>query len=243
MTWRSRAKLFGGLLVVIIIVAALTVVFNQRQSQATSVSASIDAERYPVGIDYGGTLVASYVKESQRVTAGDVLFTLQSPSLQADLAKGLLKPETVAYSVADDGRITLTAAVSGTIRDVTTQPGSFVQAGQVLATIDKAGSLFVTAQFELTGREYSRIADSASVQIQLPNQASVVGKVSSIDVQTQHGVAETTIHITSDGLADGAYNGLVNAGTPVTAVLALTDNGVLAGVIDGISDFLRKIGI
>lgn len=243
MTWASRAKLFGGLVVILIIVAGLTVVFNQRQTQATSVSASIEAERYPVGIDYGGTLVSSYVKDGQRVAAGDVIFTLQSPSLQADLAKGLLKPETVAYSVADDGGITLTAAVSGTVHDVATQPGSFVQAGQVLATIDKAGSLYVTAEFELTGRDYSRIADGARVQIVLPNQMNIAGKVSSIDVATLQGEAQTTIRVTSDGLSDGAYNGLVNPGTPVIAVLALTDNGIFAGVFDGISDFLRKIGL
>lgn len=244
MTWRSRLKLFVGLVVVFALAAGLTVIFTQRQNRIVSVSASIEAERYPVGIDYGGTLVDSFVsEEGQRVAEGDVLFTLQSPSLQADLAEGLLKPETVAYSVSDDGMITLTAAVAGSVRDVTTQPGSFVQAGQVLATIDRAGSLFVVALFDLTGRDYSRIADGADVEILLPNQARVDGTVSSIDVQTVDGHAETTIRVTSSALADGAYNELVSAGTPVTATVALTQDGLLAGVVDGFLDFLQKIGL
>ncbi|MGV8857332.1 HlyD family efflux transporter periplasmic adaptor subunit [Rhodoglobus sp.] len=244
MTWRSNLKLFVGLIVVFALVFGLTIVFTQRQAQATSVSASIAAERYPVGIDYGGTLVRSFITEDdQRVTAGDVLFTLQSPSLQADLAEGLLKPETVAYTVTDDGMITLTAAVSGTVRDVTTKPGSFVQAGQVLATIEKAGSLSVVAQYELTGRDYSRIGESAPVTLLLPNGASIDGSVSTIDVQTVDGQAETTIRVESDALTDGAFNGLVKAGTPVTATLQLSDNGILAGAFDGMADFLRKIGL
>lgn len=242
MTWRSRFKLFGGIIAILAVVAVLTVVFNQRQSQTTSVSASIDADFYPVGIDYGGTLISSNFKDNQRVSAGDVLFTLQSPSLQADLAKGLIKPETVAYSVSNDGVITLTAAVSGTIRDITAKPGSFVQAGQVLAKIARAGSLFVTAQFALTPRDYSRIANGAAVRVLLPNQMTVPGTVSSIDVATSHGTAETTLHVATEGLADGAYNGLVTPGTPVTATLALSDNGILAGVFDGTGNFLRKIG-
>ena len=244
MTWRSNLKLFIGLIAVLALVSGLTVIFTQRQGQVTSASASIEAERYPVGIDYGGTLMQSFITdENERVNKGDVLFILQSPSLQADLARGLLKPETVAYTVADDGTITLTAAVSGTVRDVTTKPGSFVQAGQVLATIERAGSLSVVAQYELSGRDYSRIGDGAPVALRLPNGASLNGTVSTIDVQTVSGQAETTIRVASDALTDGGYNGLVKAGTPVTATLTLRDDGIMAGAFDGVSDFLRKIGL
>lgn len=243
MTWSSRIKLFLGLVGVLVLVAGLTVVFNQRQTQATSVSASIEAEHYPVGIDYGGTLVSSNTEEDARVAAGDVLFTIESPSLQADLAKGLVSPSTVAYSTTPDGVITVSAAVAGTVRDVSAQPGAFVQAGQVLATIDRAGSLFVSAQFRLTGRDYSRVGDGATVQLVLPNGLRVTGEVSSIDVETLEGAAETTVRVTSDALTDGAFNGLVSPGTPVTAHLELSGNGLLDGVADGVSDFLRKIGL
>ena len=243
MTWASRAKLFFGLIVVVIIVGILTIVFNQRQSQSASITAFIDAVHYPVGIDYGGTVISSDVKNGDHVTKGETLFTLQSSSLQADLQRGLLKPNTISYSVTEAGVITLTAAVTGTVTGVSTQAGSFVQAGQVLASIDKAGSLFVSAQYTLSPRDYSRIGTGASVDILLPNQTTVAGRVSSIDVTTVQGTAKTTIKIQSDGLIDGAYNDLVKPGTPVSASLTLRNDGIFAGVEDGVTDFLRKIGL
>lgn len=243
MTWKNRFKLFFGLIGVVVIVAALTVVFNQRQAQVTSASASIEADRYPVGTDYGGTLIERFVDDGDSVAVGDRLFTVQSPSLQADLAEGLVQPDTVAYQVTPEGVVTLTAAVDGTVGGISTERGSFVQAGQVLATIDQAGSLFVAADYVLSSRDYARIEDGAVVEIALPNQALVDGVVSSIEVTTTAGEAETSVRIDSDELEDGAFNGLVSRGTPVTARLALRDDGPLAGVGDGLFDFLRKIGL
>jgi len=243
MTWTNRFKLVAGILSVLVVVSGLTVVFNQRQSQVTSSSASIEAKRYPVGIDYGGTVTTADVENGDRVTAGDTLFTLQSPSLEADLAQGLFKPQTVAYTVGDDGLVTLTAAVAGTVSDLSTESGSFVQAGQVLANIDASGSLFVSAEYELSARDYARVEEGADVDILLPNQQVVSGTVTSIDVETSNGKAESTVLVESQGLVDGSYNGLVKRGTPVTATLLLRDDGVFAGVQDGMQDFMRKIGV
>jgi len=243
MTWTNRFKLVAGFLSVLVVVSGLTVVFNQRQSQVASSSASIEAKRYPVGIDYGGTVTTADVENGDRVKAGDTLFTLQSPSLEADLAQGLFKPQTVAYTVGDDGLVTLTAAVAGTVSDLSTESGSFVQAGQVLANIDASGSLFVSAEYELSARDYARVEEGADVDILLPNQQVVSGTVTSIDVETSNGKAESTVLVESQGLVDGSYNGLVKRGTPVTATLLLRDDGVFAGVQDGMQDFMRKIGV
>lgn len=243
MTWKNRFKLFVGLIAVVAVVGVFTVVFNQRQSSVTSASASIQAERYPVGMDYGGTLSERFVDDGERVTEGQVLFTLESATLQADLAKGLVKMDTVAYSVGTDGLVTLTASVAGTVTDITSEPGSFVQAGQVLATINRSGSLYVSADYVLSSRDYSRIEDGAAVEIVLPNQTKVSGHVKSIEVQTADGEAETTLRVESDGLVEGANNNLVSRGTPVKAVLQLRDDGILAGTKDGLSDFFQQIGL
>jgi multidrug resistance efflux pump len=243
MTWQSRLKLTVGLIGVLVLVAGLTLVFNQRQAQATSRSAAIEAERFPVGTDYGGTVLERLVNDNERVVAGQALFTLQSATLQADLAEGLIKANTIAYSVTTDGVITLTAAVTGTVSDITTERGSFVQAGQVLATVDREGSLYVSAEYVLSSRDYARIEEGADVDILLPNQRMVRGTVESLDVETQLGQARTLVRVASDGLSDGSDNGLVARGTPVTARLLLRDDGILAGVGDGFVDFLRKIGL
>jgi HlyD family secretion protein len=243
MSWKSVLKLVFGILVIFVIVGALTIVFNQRQNEVTSATASIESEQYPVGIDYGGTVTASYVKTGIHVAKGQKLFVLQSPSLESDLKKGLVNPKTVAYSVSPGGVITLTAAVAGTITGIKTQTGSFVQAGEVLATIDRAGSLFVSAQYILTPREYARIVDGAHVSILLPNQVAIPGRVDTIEVQTTSGQAKSTLRVVSDGLVDGEYNDLVTTGTPVQATLSLRQDGVLAGVADGWNDFMQKIGL
>jgi len=243
MTWANRFKLFVGLVAVVGIVSVLTLVFNQRQAQVMSASASIQAAEYPVGSDYGGTVLDRLVDDGDHVRAGQALFTLQSPTLQADLAEGLVTVDSVAYSVADDGVLTLTASVDGTLTDITTERGSFVQAGQVLAVIDKTGSLFVSADFVLTSGDYARIEPGAAVDIVLPNQTRVAGTMDTLDVQTADGQAETTARVVSPDLVDGAANGLIAPGTPVTATIALRDDGLLAGASDGLFSFLRTIGL
>lgn len=243
MTWQSRLKLLVGLITVVGIVAVLTLVFTQRQSQVASASASIQAERFPVGIDYGGTVVDRLVNDGDRVAEGDALFVVSSTSLQADLAEGLLKPETIAYTVTADGTITLTASVPGIVHDISTERGSFVQAGQVLATIDRAGSLYVAAEYELTSRDYARLEKGAVVDLFLPDHQRITGRATSIQVSATAGTATTTVIVHSDELVDGGHNGLMARGTPMSATLHLRDDGILAGVGDGLFGFLRKIGV
>jgi multidrug resistance efflux pump len=243
MTWRSRLKLALGLLGVTALVLVLTLVFTQRQTQVASESASIQAERFPVGIDYGGTVVERVVSDGDHVKAGDPLFVVLSTALQADLAEGLLQPETIAYSVTPEGTITLTASVDGTVSDVQTERGSFVQAGQVLATIDRAGSLFVAAEYELTSGDYARIQEGAAVDIVLPDNQRIVGRASTVEVVTTEGKAKTTVTVTSESLVDGGHHGLISPGTPVSASLELRNDGIFAGLSDSLFDFLRKIGV
>ena len=51
MTWRNRFRMFFGLIFVVALVAALTLVMSQRKGETTSESASVVAEAYPVGTD------------------------------------------------------------------------------------------------------------------------------------------------------------------------------------------------
>lgn len=243
MTWANRIRLALGLLVVLLLVAVSTLIFNQRQTQATSTSATIGAESFPVGTDYGGLVTAQFVKAGESVAAGQRLFTVQSLRLQEDIASGLLKPGSAPYPVGDDGTATVVAAVSGTISSIDVQQGAYAQAGTVLAHIDRRGSLFVQADFTLTARDYARVFDGAQVDLLLPNQRMLTGRVERIEVQTVSGRAQSTILVSSSGLAEGTDDGLITPGTPVTATLHLRDDGPLAGPSDAFADLLRKIGL
>ena len=89
MTWTNRLRLFGGILGVLLVVAALTLVFNQRQIKVTSLDATVATDTYDVGAAYGGTVTKQFVNEGDVVAKGDKLFTLQSVPLQQDLSNGL----------------------------------------------------------------------------------------------------------------------------------------------------------
>lgn len=243
MTWANRFKLLFGLIVVVALVAAFTLVFNQRQQQATSTSATIGAQSYPVGTDYGGIVTRQYVQDGDTVKKGQKLFDVQSLRLQQDVAAGLVSATSSAYPVSRNGTATLVATVSGRIASIDVEQGAFAQAGAVLAHIDRTGSLYVTANYTLTARDYARIRDGASVQIMLPNQRTLQGRVATIEVQTVNGSAQSTIHVVSNQLAEGSDNGLVSPGTPVVATLHLRDDGILSGPSDAFSDLLRKIGL
>lgn len=243
MTWAARFRLTGGLLLVVAIVAACTVIFAQRQTRAESTSAAMTAQEFDVGTTYAGTVTESLVEVGDDVTAGAELFSVRSPTLARDLATEAVTAEDFAFPVAADGTYIIVSTVDGTIAEVSAPVGDFVQGGQVIARIDQAGTLAVSAEFTLTARDYGRIADGSVVELRLPNDSTVAGVVDGIDVDTVAGRATSTITVTSSSLAREDFGGLYQAGTPVVATVYLRDDGPLAGVTDAVGDFLRKIGL
>ena len=119
MTWSIRLKLWGGILVVAALVFALTLLFNQRQSQVASVTASIDAPAATVGSSYGGVVTDLYVRQGEAVTAGDALFTLNSIQLQQDVGNGLKPVSTEAYTLDPaSGTVTYKAVSNGYVASI-----------------------------------------------------------------------------------------------------------------------------
>ena len=119
MTWINRLRLLAGLLGVLLLVAVLTLIFNQRQTKAASLSATISADTYSVGAAYGGTVTKQYVRDGDSVATGDKLFTIQSVSLQQDVANGLKIQSSPAYDVDTTmGTLTYRATVAGEVSDL-----------------------------------------------------------------------------------------------------------------------------
>ncbi|GAA5029249.1 HlyD family efflux transporter periplasmic adaptor subunit [Microbacterium fluvii] len=243
MTWAGRIRLAVGLLVVFAVVGACTLVFTQRQTRADSVSAAMTADAFSLGSVYAGTVVDQNVSAGDTVAQGDTLFTVRSPQLARDLEQKAITADDLGVPVDDDGTYEVVASVDGVVAEVLAPAGDFVQAGELLATIDQAGSLAVAAQFQLTARDYGRVEAGSTVELLLPDNRRISGRVAEIDVETDSGSARSTIVVESPALAAHAIGGLYQPGTPVTATLQLRDDGPLAGITDAFGDFVRKIGL
>ena len=244
MTWTNRLRLLGGLLGVLALVAVLTIIFNQRQTQAQSLTATINTDAYDVGAGYGGTVLKQYVKENDSVDVGDKLFTMQSTAMQQDVANKVKVKGTDAYDVnTKKGTVTYKATVAGQVDQLGAKLGTTLTGGQSFARITVTGSQFVEAQYLLTPRDYERVSAGAPVSVLLPNNQKVQGTVSTIKVATEQGNAAAKIRVDSPELADASLSTLTRSGTPVVATVTLRDDGPLAGVGDAAFGFLRQIGL
>ncbi len=241
MSWATRIRMSVGIVLVLALCAALTLVLNRRVSQVTSATATIQAEEVAVGTDYAGTVTDQTITEGDRVTEGDPLFTVRSLVLAHDLSVGVVSPGSGAYSVSDDGALTAAAPVNGVVTDVAVSPGGFAQAGEVVATIQKAGSLYVDARMLLEPADFARIHTGSEATIVLPDQTEVTGVVKDLEVQNTDNHAEATIRVVSDALSGSGH--LAQPGTPVTVSVELADEGLLSGVDLTFRQFLREVGL
>lgn len=244
MTWINRLRLFAGVIGVLLLVAVLTLIFNQRQTEAASLTATVDSDQYVVGAAYGGTVTKQFVKEGDVVKKGDKLFTIQSVALQQDLANGLKISNSDAYDVdTDKATLTYLATVEGQVSDLKAKLGNSLGSGQDFAKISVTNSQFVSAEYLLSPGDYGRITEGAQASILLPNNQSIAGTVTTIEVATDSGKARTDVRVDSPALKDAALGNLAKPGTPVVATLQLRDDGPLAGVSDVAFNFLRQIGL
>jgi multidrug resistance efflux pump len=243
MTWRNRLRLWGGLILVVAVVAALTLLVNQRSRQAFSDDAEVSARQSTVGSEYGGVVVAQYVHEGDLVQAGERLFTISSLDLQRDVGNGLEPVSNHSYRIDPvHGQVTFLAQMGGTLTDLEAQQGTFVAAGD-MATITAGGTQYVTAQFRLTPDQYGRIRRGGAADVELPNRTRMPATVSDVSVETTDGVAVTTVELSVPRLRSSSLTALRQPGSPVSVTLTLADNGILAGPTDRFRHFLHRIGV
>jgi multidrug resistance efflux pump len=242
MTWANRLRLFVGLIAVVAIVAVATFVLSVRETEVASSSATVKAVSYSVGSDYAGTVVTEKIRAGDPVRKGEPLLTIQSAALAAAVSTKSAVPTSEAYTIARGGMLTLTATEPGVVSSVGAHVGGFVSAGSQLATIDRAGSLYVLAQFRIDPYDFSRIEKGARVELVLPNQRQLVGTVSRINVATTGGgAAKVRVQVKCPGLVLGKDNGLITPGTPISANLRLRDEGPLGGLREMFVSLLQKL--
>lgn len=238
MTWRKRITLFLGLLFVLVLAACLTMYVNHNNGQVASQSASLAAQDYPVGTDYSGTITEQYVQVGDQVKAGQALFELQSPTLARDLTQGLITKASLNHELKGTDTLVIKASNAGEVDSVAYTSGAFVPANSTIATVQQAGSMYVTADFLLSAKDYARIPAKATLSVVLPNNQTITATVGQIQVRTDNGAARTTVRAYSPALANGT--GLFAVGTPVQATLSLKNDGP---VTDATNTVLGWLGV
>ncbi|MBO9556453.1 HlyD family efflux transporter periplasmic adaptor subunit [Cellulomonas sp.] len=241
MTWGSRIRLVVGTILVLVLAALATYKLNESKGVAASDSAQILAKTYTVGTPYAGLVVDQKVDVGDKVTTGQPLFVIDSAALQYDVKNGFAKSATEATQIDDQGRLVVLATGDGTVTKIESERGTFVQSATDLATVQKANTLYVQAEYSLTAKEYARVKDDAAVTVVLPNQRTLVAHVDKVKVKTVAGEAQAVMTLKGESLRDGAQNGLVAAGTPVTAELQLENDGVVTRAASDVKSYLGGI--
>ncbi|MDN4471422.1 biotin/lipoyl-binding protein [Demequina zhanjiangensis] len=241
MSWMNKLRFGLGLLAVVLIGAAATVVFNQREHRIDSIAGMIQAVEHPIGTDYAGLVTAVFVSLGDEVEVGDPLMTISSTSLERDIADGLI--DASDGDVTPEGTLTVLASVDGIVTEVGVASGSYAWQGAPVATISETDTLFVTSDFLVNRLDFGRIPDVEYVEITLPDATVVTGMLETFDVEQAGPDSLVTATISSTELDWGTVHGLVAPGTPVLSTLNLADSGIMAGVGDMLSSFVHRIGL
>jgi multidrug resistance efflux pump len=237
MTWGNRFRLLIGLVAVVAVVGALTVVFSHRKGETMSTSASVQSLDFTVGSDYAGTVIEQKVAPGDHVKTGDPVAVVQSNTLLEALDNDQTIADSDVYDVHDDGTLTVKSTVDGIVENVDVQQGGYAASGGTIATISGTDGLFVSAEYTLDAKDYERVENGAEVSIEFPNTQSIEGTVDSFDVKTVDGRAQAVVKVTSDELGYGAQDGLVTPGAPVQAEMKLKNDDALAGLIESARGF------
>lgn len=238
MTWASRLRLLAGTLLVLVVAGLATFHLNDTRGRATSNSAQILGQTYSVGTPYAGLVADQLVHVGDEVAEGDPLFVVDSASLAYELRNGLITEPPELTSLDAEGRLVVHASGPGRVTQVAAERGTFVPGSTTLATVQRADSLYVQAEYTLSAKEYARVPDGAAVTLELPNHTRLRGEVEQVDVETVGGHAQAVVRVRSDELVDGAANGLVSAGTPVVAVMELENDGIVTTVADNVRSYV-----
>ncbi|QGF23860.1 HlyD family efflux transporter periplasmic adaptor subunit [Raineyella fluvialis] len=247
MTWPVRIKLWFGIIVVLALCLGLTLLFNHRQTQVASVSASVEAPTVTISSDYGGVVTDQLVQPGDRVTAGEVLFVASSPQVSQEAARGNTPKNTPIYTVdAAKSTIVYRSVTDGYVAGMQALKGTYIAGTTPMVVVVQEGRRQVAADFRLAPHDYGRIDNGAHVSIILPNNEKLDGQVENVDVTAgaaDGSVPLTRVRVSSDQLSDARLGSLTRQGTPVTAILSLRDEGPLAGMNQSFLNFLTKIGL
>ncbi len=239
MTWQTRIKLLLGVVAVLALVAVLSLRLDSEVRTVHAVEGELAAQDYDIGTDYSGVLVDQYVSPGDEVRPGDPLFALKSNRLRRDLDNGLIRPEDSTYSIRDKNTLEFIATAAGTVQRIEYMEGAFVPANSVIASVEVADSLYVTADFRLRPAEYALIREADEMTVTLPNGTTIPASITDVSVAAGDNIAHTAVRAEASDLSDEAPFG---AGTPVSTAIELPDHGLVSSMSDLVSGLLTPSG-
>ncbi|MDJ0320737.1 HlyD family efflux transporter periplasmic adaptor subunit [Pseudarthrobacter sp. PS3-L1] len=219
---RKVLTMLAALVLILTVSGAGLVYANDRSHHLSSNKAVLRSESYSIGTPFGGAVQHLSVSRGDSIKKGQELFRLQSATLQQALATSRFNATGVGYSIIGDDVMVFTATNDGVVSDLGVAEGSFVPANSAMAQIDLDSTLIVEATFDLTPRDYSKVAVGSVLTVGMPDNSSVDAEVFDIQV-TSNGAntAQTLVLAKSRSLAEKSY---FSTGAPVTAELKLKDD-------------------
>ena len=114
------------------------------------------------------------------------------------MKNGFARTSTEATQIDAEGRLVVLATGDGVVTEIASERGTFVQSATQLATVQRADTLYVQAEYTLTPKEYARVADDATATVVLPNQRTITVHVSEVKVETIAGSAQAVLTLAGE---------------------------------------------
>jgi hypothetical protein len=222
MKFGTKLKFFFGIVMVVLVVAALSILLGASMSVVESSKATLDARARSIGTDYSGMVIKQNVEEGDTVEEGQVLFVIESTQLKEALNGSRVTRASLPFTLTDEDDIELRANGNGKVDEILFREGSFVPTGAVVATFYAANSLFVTAHFQLSPPDYARINKTNRVELLFPDNTRKEATITSVSLESSEN-ADTVDTVIEAQLDDADMDDFrFSAGTPVVVTLHLT---------------------
>ncbi|MDO5739775.1 MAG: hypothetical protein Q4P07_06460 [Ornithinimicrobium sp.] len=173
MRTRSVLTLIVGLVVV-----AAAAVFGllhayDRAHTLRPQTAVIETDESVVGTSFSGSISKVSVKPGDKVTSGQELFRLQSPTLQQARETSRFNDAGVGYRMVGDDVLVFEATANGVVGEMPYGVGSFVPANTEITSIAIGDSLRVRASLVMDTEQFGRMAPGAVMRLTLPSGEKV----------------------------------------------------------------------
>lgn len=221
MSRRPLFTLIFGLITVLVLIAALVVYQDHKDSHIDDTEASISATTYDVGVEYSGVLTGQNVQKGQYVTKGQLLGTVKSGTLMEHLRQAQLQPQDLPYPINGNSEIELRAANPGLVKAVNYDTGSFVSANQPIYTIIDTSKYYVTSKFTLGTQQLKDLSTDKNVQLQLQSGLSLPTRIRDIAISPADG-GKQVVTIESAPVSELNQSSF-KLGEPVNTTLILRD--------------------